>query len=87
MIPVDVQEKGKFLDNIYDEILWNKLCIYNMPLKKHRKLNKTDLILNLIMIIDPITGLFEITQYNDIKDITIENLVETVCLYRYPWTK
>ena len=39
------------------------------------------------MIIDPITGLFEITQYNDIKEIKIENLVETVCLYKYPWTK
>ena len=55
MIPVDVQEKGKFLDNISDEILWNKLCIYNMPLKKHRKGENFDITLKYVKIIEPVT--------------------------------
>ena len=35
-------------------------------------------------MIDPVTGWFERTQYNDKKAITIENLVETTWLVRYP---
>ena len=37
-------------------------------------------------IIDPVTGWFDITQYNDNKAMKIENLVETMWLIRYPWT-
>ena len=36
-------------------------------------------------MINVITGLFEITQYNDKHSITIANLVETMWLARYPW--
>ena len=36
-------------------------------------------------MIDPVTGWFEITQYNNKKSITIANLVETMWLVQYPW--
>ena len=36
------------------------------------------------MMIDPVTGYFEIAQYNDKTAITIANLVETTWLSRYP---
>ena len=35
-------------------------------------------------MIDHVTGWFEITQYNDKREISITNLVETTWLYRYP---
>ena len=34
-------------------------------------------------MIDPITGWFEITQYNDKKEMMISNLVETTWLVQY----
>ena len=37
-------------------------------------------------MIDPITRWFEIMQHNDKITITIENLEETTCLTRHPWT-
>ena len=33
---------------------------------------------------DPVTGWFEISQYEDKRAISIGNLVETMWLYRYP---
>ena len=36
-------------------------------------------------MIDPVTGWFEITQYNDKKEIPIEILVETTWLVWYTW--
>ena len=36
-------------------------------------------------MIDPITGWFEVTQYNNKKAMTIANLVETPWLVLYPW--
>ena len=36
-------------------------------------------------MIDPVTGWFEITQYNDKKAMKIAKLVETTWLVRYPW--
>ena len=36
-------------------------------------------------MIDPVTGWFEVTQYNDKKAMTIANLVETTWLVRCPW--
>ena len=35
-------------------------------------------------MIDPVTGWFEITQYNDKREISIANLVGTTWLSRYP---
>ena len=36
------------------------------------------------MMIYPVTGWFEITQYNDKRAISITNLVETTWPSRYP---
>ena len=35
-------------------------------------------------MIDPVTGWFEVTQYNDKRLMEIANLVETTWLSRYP---
>ena len=35
-------------------------------------------------MIDPVTGWFEITKHEDKREISIANLVETMCLSRYP---
>ena len=35
-------------------------------------------------MIDPVTGWFEVVQYDDKRAITIENLVQTKSLYIYP---
>ena len=35
-------------------------------------------------MIDPVTGRFEITRYNDKIAISIANLVETTLISRYP---
>ena len=42
------------------------------------------LIIKALMIINPVMGWFEITQYYDKHVITIENLVEAMWLTRYP---
>ena len=36
-------------------------------------------------MINPVTGWFKVTQYNDKKFMTIANLVQTMWLSRYPW--
>ena len=36
-------------------------------------------------MIDPVTGWFEITQYNDKKAMEIANLVKNTWLVRYTW--
>ena len=46
---------------------------------------KDPLILKSVTMIDPVTRWFEVTQYSNKKEMTIENLVETVWLARYPW--
>ena len=37
-------------------------------------------------MIDPVTGWFEVIQYNDKKAMTVTNLVENMWLSRYPWS-
>ena len=46
---------------------------------------KDMLLLKSIMVINPIIGWFEITQYNDKREIIIVNLVENLWLVMYPW--
>ena len=36
-------------------------------------------------MIDPVTGWFEVAQYNDKKAMTIADLAETTWLVQYPW--
>ena len=35
-------------------------------------------------MIDPVTGYFEITQYNNKRAISIAKLAENMCMSRYP---
>ena len=36
-------------------------------------------------MIDPVAGRFEIIQYNNKKEMGVENLVETAWIISYPW--
>ena len=60
-----------------EEIPWNKLCVDLIGPHKIRKKGREPLILKSITMIDPVTGLFEITQHNDKKEMTIVTLAET----------
>ena len=60
------------------------MCIYNSDLRHKNKGQEKQLHLKAIMMIDPVTGWFEIAQYNDKRAVYIANLVETTCLSRYP---
>ena len=42
--------------------------------------------LRCVMMINPVTGWFEIKQYDDKKSITVANIVEQEWLARYPRT-
>ena len=62
-----------------------KLCVdligpYGIRLKG----KKDNLRLKSVTIINPVTGWFEIVQYDDKIAITIVNLVETTWQSRYP---
>ena len=49
-----------------------------------KKVYKEYLNLKAITMIDPVTGWFEITQYNNKRATSITKLVESMCLSRYP---
>ena len=58
---------------------WNKLCvnlIVNYVIR--RKIQKEKFNVKVVTMIDPVTGWFEITQYDDKIAITIANFVETM---------
>ena len=59
---------------------WNKLCVDIIGPYKIRRKGIYPLILKPVSIIDPVTGWFEIIQYNNNKANTIVNLVETTWL-------
>ena len=58
------------------------LCKYNLALSYRDKGTEISKSKSVTMI-DPVTGWFEVTQYNDKIAISIANLVETTCMYRY----
>ena len=69
---------GKLTAKLAEEIPWNKLCVYLIgPSVIRRRNKKENLHLKSVVIIDPVTGLFEIAQYEDKIVISIANLVET----------
>ena len=53
------------------------LCRYNRPLCHKKKLQKQNLNLKYVTMINPMIGWFEITQYDNKIVISIANLVET----------
>ena len=76
---------GKLPSKLAEEIPWNKLCVYIIgPYVKRRKGKKENLHLKYVTMINPVTGWFEIVQYDDKIAITIANLVKTMWLSRYP---
>ena len=54
-----------------------------MPYVIRRKGQKENLNIKAVTMIDRVTGWFEITQYNDRREISITELVKTTWLYRY----
>ena len=64
---------------------WNKICIDIIATNViRRNYKKENLHIKAVTIIDPVTGWFEVVQYDDKIAITTANLVETMCLCRYP---
>ena len=63
----------------------NRLCLYLiLTYVIRRKDKKYNLHLKVVTIIGPVIGWFEITQYDDKREIFITILVETKWLSRYP---
>ena len=80
------KQSGKLPAKVDEEIPWNKLCVDLIcPYIIHRKGKKENLNLKAVTMINPVTGWFEIMQFNDTCAITIANLVEIMWLTRYPW--
>ena len=71
---------GKSPAKLAEETPWNKLCVDLISLYKIIRKGKETLILKSVTIIDPVTGWFEVTQYNDKKVTTIANLVKNMWL-------
>ena len=69
--------KGKIPAKLAEEIPRKKLCVDIIgPYKICRK-GREPLILKVVTMIYTVTGWFEITQYNDKKEMMMTNLVET----------
>ena len=49
-----------------------------------RNKQKENLNIKSVTMIDPVTGWFEVTQYNDKRVMSIDNLVEIKWLSRHP---
>ena len=75
---------GELPTEIAEETPWNKICVDIIGPYKIRRKGTCLLILYYVTMIEPVTGWFEITQYNIKKAMMIDNLVETMWLIRYP---
>ena len=76
---------GKLPAKSYEEILWNKLCVDLIrPYLMKRKGKKEKIHIKSVTMIDPVTGWFEILQYEDKRQISVVRLVQTTWLSRYP---
>ena len=71
----------EFPDKLAEETPWNELWVCLTGLYKLCIKSRDTLILKVVKMMDPVTGWFEIMQFNNNKAITIENLVETTCLF------
>ena len=79
------KQYGELTAKLAEETPWNKLCVDLIGPYKIRIKGKDPLILKVVTMIDPVTMWFEVKQYSDKKAMTIENLVETNWMVRYPW--
>ena len=64
---------------------WDKMCIDLIGPYKIRRKGKKNLVCRCVTMIDPVTGWFEIQQYDDKKSITVANIAEQEWFSRYPW--
>ena len=48
-----------------------------------KKGTERNINLKAVTVIYPVTGWFEVSQYNNKREISIANLIETTWLYRY----
>ena len=71
------KKNGKFPAKLAEKTPWNKLCVYLTAPYKIRRKRKYTIILKAVIMIDPITRWFEVTQYRNKKATAVENLVET----------
>ena len=73
-------------NKLAEEITCTKLCVdFIGPYKIRKKGRESLIFLKAITMIDPITRLFKMIEYNDKKAMTIANLVETMWLVQYTW--
>ena len=76
---------GKLMVKLAVEIPWFNLCVDIIGSYFIRKIyKKENLDLTSVNMIDPVTGWFEIAQYEDKIAISIMNLVEATWLSRFP---
>ena len=74
---------GKLPANLTEETLWDKLCVGLIwPYTILREVNKENLHLKDVTMIDSVIGWFEILQYENKRAISISNLVETTWISR-----
>ena len=74
---------GKLPANIVEETRWNKMCVdFTGPYKICQRENQP-LNLKAVIIIDIVTGWFEMRQYKNKTAMKTENLVDNLCLVRY----
>ena len=60
------------------------MCISNRNLRHKEKGTEIKLNLKVVAMTNPVTGRFEIAQYDDKRVKYIADLVETTWLSRYP---
>ena len=72
------KKHGKLLAKLAEEIPWNKICVDLIGTYVIRRKDKQEnLHIKAVKMINPVTGWFEVVQYDDKIVITIVNLVET----------
>lgn len=65
---------------------WEILCVNLIgPYQIKQKGIEQPLILKAVTMIDPVTGWFEITQYDDKKTVFVAEKFEQTWLNCYPW--
>ena len=75
---------GQLPATLAEEITWDKIFVNIIGPNKILIKVRYPLIIKDVTTIDPVTGWFEITQYNNKKAMAIVKLVETMWLVRYP---
>ena len=78
---------GKLPSKLSKVILCNELCVYLIVTSTiYREIYiYVYIMIKSFMMIDPVTGWFKITQYDDKHSINILDLVENIWLTRYTW--